>query len=50
MINQPLNKSKHIANSRSIKNYKNKSKEYLTKILSKSKPKIIQFSKKLGDI
>ena len=46
MINQPLNKSKHIANSRSIKNYKNKSKEYLTKILSKSKPKR-KYSKKI---
>ena len=40
MIDQPLSKLKQIAKSRSIKDYKNKSKEYLTKMLSKSKPKI----------
>ena len=46
MINLPLNKLKLIAKSRSIKDYKNKSKEYLTKILSKSKPKR-KYSKKI---
>ena len=46
MINLPLNKLKQIAKSRSIKDYKNKSKEYSTKILSKSKPKITLFLKK----
>ena len=40
MINLPWNKLKQIAKSRSIKDYRNKSKEYLTKILSESKPKI----------
>ena len=40
MINLPLNKLKQIAKSRSIKNYKNKTKVYLTKMLSKSKPKV----------
>ena len=49
MINLPLNKLKQIAKSRSIKDYKNKSKEYLTKILSKSKPKITLL-KKVEDI
>ena len=39
MINLPLNKLKQIAKSRSIKDYKNKSKEYLKKILSESKVK-----------
>ena len=39
MINLPLNKLKLIAKSRSIKDYKNKSKEYLTKLLSESKYK-----------
>ena len=46
MINLPLNKLKLIAKSRSIKDYKNKSKEYLTKILSKSKQKMTVFKKK----
>ena len=46
MINLPLNKSKEIAKSRSIKDHKNKSKEYLTKILIKSKPEITLFLKK----
>ena len=46
MINLPLNKLKQIAKRRSIKDYKNKSKEYLTKILSESKPKITLFLKK----
>ena len=40
MINLPLNKLKQIGESRSIKDYKNNFKEYLTKILSESKPKI----------
>ena len=40
MINLPLNKLKQIAKSRSIKDYKNKSREHLTKILSESNPKI----------
>ena len=40
MINLPLNKLMQIAKSRSIKDYKNKSREYLTKILSESNPKI----------
>ena len=46
MINLPLNKLKQIVKSRSIKDYKNKSKEYLTKILSKSKQKMTVFLKK----
>ena len=45
MINLPLNKLKQIAKSRSIKDYKNKSKEYLIKILSESKPKITLLKK-----
>ena len=40
MINLPLNKLKQIAKSTSIKDCKNKSKEYLTKILGASKPEI----------
>ena len=43
MINLPLNKLKQIAKGRSIKDYKNKPKDYSTKILSKSKPKITLF-------
>ena len=43
MINLPLNKLKQIAKSRNIKDYRNKSKEYLTKILSETKPKITLF-------
>ena len=50
MINLPLNKLKLIAKSRSIKDYKNKSKEYLTKLLSEWKPKINPFFKKIKDI
>ena len=46
MINLPLYKLKQIVKSRSIKDYKNKSKEYLTKILSESKPKITLFLNK----
>ena len=50
MINLPLSKLKQIAKSRSIKDYKNKSKEYLTKILSKSKQKMTLFKKNMEDI
>ena len=50
MINLTLNELKLIAKSRSIKDYKNKSKEYLTKILSESKPKINLFKKKIKEI
>ena len=39
MINLSLKESKLIAKSRSIKDYKEKSEEYLIKILSESKPK-----------
>ena len=45
MINLPLYKLKQIVKSRSIKDYKNKSKEYLTKILRESKPKITLLNK-----
>ena len=45
MVNLPLSKLKEIAKIRSIKDYKNKSKEYLAKILSKSKRKITVFWK-----
>ena len=38
MINLPLNKLKQTAKSRSIKDYKNKSKEYLTKTKTKNNP------------
>ena len=47
MINLSLNKLNLIAKSRNIKGYKNRSKEYLTRILIKSKPKISQFKKKM---
>ena len=51
MINLPLNKLKQIEKSRNIKDYINKSKEYWTKILSESKPKItLFFLKKIEDI
>ena len=50
MINLLLNKLKLTAKSRSIKDYKNTSKEYLTKILSESKPKINLFKKKIKEI
>ena len=49
-INLSLNEFKLIAKSRSIKDYKNKSEEYLTKILSDWKPKISLFKKKLEEI
>ena len=50
MINLSLNKLNLIAKSRNIKGYKNRSKEYLTRILIKSKPKISQFKKKMKKI
>ena len=50
MTNLPLNKLKQTAKSRSIKDYKNKFKHYLTKKLSKSKLKITLFLKKIEDI
>ena len=50
MINLTLNELKLIAKTRSIKDYKNRSKEYLTKILSESKPKINLFKKKTKTI
>ena len=50
MINLSLNKLKLTAKSRSIKDYKNTSKEYLAKILSESKPKINLFKKKIKEI
>ena len=40
MINLSLNELKLIAKSRGIKDYKKKSKDELTKILSKIEPKI----------
>ena len=43
MINLPLNKLKETAKRRRIKDYKNKSNGYLTKILSESKTKITIF-------
>ena len=49
-INLSLNELKLIAKSRSIKDYKNKSEEYLTKILSDWKPKMSLFKKKLEEI
>ena len=48
MINLSLNELKLIAKSSSIKYYKNKSKEHLTKTLSESKPKITLFFLKNG--
>ena len=50
MINLSLNELKLIAKSSSIKHYKNKSKEHLTKTLSESKPKITLFFKKMEEI
>ena len=50
MTNLSLNKLKQIAKSRRIEDYKNKSKEYLTRILSKSKPKITLFKKKIKEV
>ena len=45
-----IKKIKTNCKSRSIKDYKNKSKEYLTKLLSEWKPKINPFFKKIKDI
>ena len=50
MTNLSLNKLKQIAKSRRIEDYKNKSKEHLTRILSKSKPKITLFKKKIKEV
>ena len=50
MINLSLNKLRLIAKSRGNKDYKNKSKEYSTKILGESKPKISLFKKKIKEI
>ena len=46
MINTSLNELKLIAKSRSVKN---KSKEYLLKILSKQEPKISLLKKKIEE-
>ena len=46
MINLSLNELKLVAESRSVKEYKNKSEEDLIKILSKPKPKISLSKKK----
>ena len=40
MISLSLNELKLITKSRSVKDYKNKSKEYLLKMLSEQKPKL----------
>ena len=50
MINLTLNELKLTAKSRDTRHYKNKSKEYLIKILSKPKSKISLFKKKIGGI
>ena len=50
MINLSLTELKLIAKSKSVKDYKNKSKEYLLKILSEQKPKISLFKKKIEEI
>ena len=50
MINLSSNELKLIAKSRSVKDYKNKSNEYLLKILSKQKPKLSLFKKKIEEI
>ena len=47
MINLSLNWLKLVAESRSVKDYKNKSKEDLIKILSEPKPKISLSKKKI---
>ena len=49
MINLSLNELKLIAKSRNIKDYKNKSKNDLIKILSKPKPKINLSKKKIKE-
>ena len=50
MINLSLNELNLIAKSRSIKDYKNKSKEDLIKIFSRPKPKTNLFKKKIKQI
>ena len=50
MINLSSNELTLIAKSRSIKDYKSKSKEYLLKIPSKQKPKISLFKKKIEEV
>ena len=50
MINISLNKLKQIAKSGSIKDYKNKSKQYLTKNTTRIKTKNNPFLKKVEEI
>ena len=50
MINLSLTELKLIAKSRSVKDYKNKSKEYLSKILSRQKLKISIFKSEIEEI
>ena len=50
MISLSLNELKLITKSRSVKDYKNKSKEYLLKMLSEQKPNITLFKKKIKEI
>ena len=50
MTNLSSNELKLIAKSRSVKDYENKFKEYLLKILSEQKPKISLFKKKIEEI
>ena len=49
MINLSLNELKLIAKSRNIKDYKDKSENELTKILSETKPKINLSKKKMKE-
>ena len=50
MINLSLDELKLVAKSRNIKDYENKSKEDLKKVLSEPKPKIKIDKKKLDEI
>ena len=50
MINLSLTELKLIAKSRSVKDYKNKSKEYLSKILSRQKLKASIFKSEIEEI
>ena len=50
MISLSLNELKLTTKSRSVKDYKNKSKEYLLKMLSEQKPNITLFKKKIKEI
>ena len=50
MINLSLNELKLVAESRSVKDYKNKSEEDLIKILSEPKPKTSLSEKKIKKI